>query len=238
MAPDPFLPPERVFPHQRYVAAHGQVVDIATGWWGRARRLWRRWLVVVSAGVAIAVAGGAAAATLHPTKGPVPEVHGTPDFAAAPDFISVSSGGKVVGFVPRRYVIPQRAGAPSAPSVVAPVFGSNLKTVVGHLYPGVGYVALGTNPNSVECKTISVYDGSATTSTIPCPSVVETVPDIIGLSTPAGVVQLEERGLLANVVNAHSSVPRGHIVRVSPAAGSREPARTEVTVVNSLGPSG
>jgi beta-lactam-binding protein with PASTA domain len=78
---------------------------------------------------------------------------------------------------------------------------------------------------------------NGTTSTIPCPSVTETVPNVVGMNTPTGVVRVQEAGLAPVPQNEHSrKVPNGYIIGTSPSAGTRVPARTQVIVFNSLGP--
>jgi hypothetical protein len=177
------------------------------------------------------------------TKGTVPSstTHGTFDTKKVPDFIAtLGRNGQVVGYVPREYLIPS-TNQPVKVGDVAPVYAANLKTLVGHMYPGVGFVPLGKSIQTLPCNPITFFGavsgGSVTTSTAPCPSVTETVPNVVGRSTPTGVGMLQQAGVMADVENEHSrSVPGGHIVRTSPSAGARVPARTPVLVINSLGP--
>ncbi len=221
------LPPERPLPHQRHAAARAQLERYATSRRERIVQRWRRAAVVLGLGLGLAVAGGAAAGTVY-----------TLDIQHAPDFISVVAHGRIVGYVPRSYVLPSPVNTPVNQRLgqVAPVYGLDLKKLVGHMYPGVGFIPLGKSVTSEVCQPISTY-GSSTTSTIPCPSVTETVPNVVGMDTPAGVVALQQAGVMANVENEYSkSVPAGHIIRTSPSAGPRVPARTPVVVVNSLGP--
>jgi len=238
MTPFPQLPPDRSLPRQRHAAARAQLQRYATSRRERVVQRWRGAAVAMGLGLGLAVAGGAAAGTVYLTRGPIPTVNGRLDVALAPDFIRVASSGLAVGYVPKRYILPSGPGTPANGLVgeIAPVYGPDLKTLVGHMYPGIGYVALGTSLRSVSCTPESDEE-NGTTSTLPCPSVTETVPDVAGMSTPEGVVALQEAGVLAVVENAHSrAVPGGHIVRTSPRAGARVPARTPVVVVNSLGP--
>jgi len=116
------------------------------------------------------------------------------------------------------------------------VYGPDLKKLVGHMYPGVGFVPLGKSITSVPCMPVTMTE-NGTTSTTPCPSVTETVPNVVGMNTPTGVVSVQSGGLQPIPQNEHSrTIPNGEIIRTSPPAGTRVPARTEVTVFNSLGP--
>jgi hypothetical protein len=233
------LPPERSLPRQRHAAARAQLERFATSRRERLHQRWRRTAVVLGLGLGLTVAGGAAAGTIYLTKGTVPTVNGTLDFRHAPDFISVGSSGIVVGYVPKQYLIPSPANTPINPlfGQVAPVYGPDLKKLVGHMYPGVGFVPLYKSPSSVACQPLTTFDGSGTTSSIPCPSVTDTVPNVVGMYTPTGAAELSRNGFTMSFENEHSqSVPAGHIVRTSPSAGAKASARTPVVVINSLGP--
>ena len=232
------LPQERDLPSGRQRAARSQLEQYAKGWRERMAQRWGRSAAVLGLGVGLAVAGGAAASTIYLTKGPVPIVNGQMDTSRAPDFISVVSGNKVVGYVPRRYVLPPspQSQADQLIGQAAPVYGPDLKTLVGHMYAGVGFVPLGKSPSSMPCTPIRTFS-NGTTSTVPCPSETETVPDVVGLATPTGVGKVQAAGLEPVPENEHSStVPNGQVVRTSPAAGSRLSARSPVIIFNSLGP--
>lgn len=232
------LPPERPLPHPRHVAARAQLEHYATSRRERLVQRWRRAAVLFGLGLGLAVAGGAAAGTVYLTKGPIPTVNGRLDLHHAPDFISAIADGKVVGYVPRSYLLPTPPHTPVDQRLtgVAPVYGPHLKKLVGHMYPGVGFVPLGKSITSVACQPEGSIE-NGTTSTIPCPSITETVPDVTGMTTPAGVVKVQAAGLQPVPENEHSrSVPNGSIVGTSPPAGARVPARTRVIVFNSLGP--
>jgi PASTA domain len=229
------LPTEQPLRPRRHAAARSQLERCATSWRERLGRRWHHLGIVLGLGIGLSVAGGATAGTIYLTKGPVPSAHGQPDFQRAPAFVEVDANTKV-GYVPRKYVVPS---APNTPvnrllNAIAPVYSPNLKTLIGHLYPGIGFIPLGLNPHSVPCLPI-VENG--TTSTIPCRSTTKTVPDIVGMDTPDGMAILLTGGMLVISANAHSrSVPVGHIISTSPAPGSKFPASTPVTVVNSIGP--
>lgn len=234
------LPPERDLPSERQRAARSQLEHYAKGWRQRIAQRWGRRAAVLGLGVGLAVAGAAAASTIYLTKGPVPTVNGQFDINHAPDFISVVSGDKIVGYVPRKYVLPsprtQSVANSSLIGQVIPVYGPDLKTLVGHMYPGVGFVPLGKSPSDVPCTQVSTME-NGTTSTVPCPSVSETVPNVVGLATPTGVGKVQAAGLEPVPENEHSAtVPNGQVVRTSPPAGTRLSARSPVIVFNSLGP--
>lgn len=232
------LPPQRELRPERRTAARSQLEQYAKGWRERIAQRWGRWAAVLGLGVGLAVAGGAAASTIYLTKGPVPTVNGRIDIQRVPDFISVTSGGRIVGYVPRKYVLPSRLQTTTGSLIgqVAPVYGPDLKRLVGHMYPGVGFVPIGQNPSSVPCRPVFI-SGNGTTSTIPCPSVSETVPDVVGLATPTGVGKVQAAGLEPVPENEHSSaVPNGQIVGTSPPAGTKLSARSPVIIFNSLGP--
>jgi hypothetical protein len=91
----------------------------------------------------------------HPTKGPVPESATPPEGgetndALWPDFVSVwgSDGVTIAGYAPKRYLLEPGShltpGSPSNPPQTepVPVYGEDLVTLVGHMVPGVGFVAL------------------------------------------------------------------------------------------------
>ena len=183
--------------------------------------------------------------TVGMTKGTIPSsTNGTIDSKNVPDFISaLGRDGKIVGYIPRAYLVPPLANDPLGSKIgsVAPVYASNPKTLVGHMYPGVGFVIVGRSPASQPCIPTTTFaqaaDDRVTTSTIACPSTVETVPNVIGSYLPTAMGQLSGESLAANISYVHlSSVSAGHVIRVAPEPGSRVPARSVVTVVSSLGP--
>lgn len=231
------VPPERSLPARRQVVARAQLEQHATSWRERLGRRWHHLGVVIALGIGFSVAGGATAGTIYLTKGPIPTVNGQLDTQRAPDFIRIATSG-VTGYVPRAYILPPEPNKPGNALLlsVAPVYGSDLKTLIGHMYPGVGFVPLGKSPADEPCLRGSVTE-NGTTSTIPCPSVTETVPDVVGWSTPTAMGALSQSGLSAIPENAHSpTVPAGHVIRTSLDPGSRVPARSEILVFNSLGP--
>ena len=231
------LPPLRPMPTARHHAARRQLEDVVVSaprsWWRLSRR--------VTGGVAIGLvlAGSAAATVLLTSKGPIPFASsGSIAWNKVPDYISVSSEGKIVGYAPRADVLlPPSATDRPIPigfgATPIPVYSSNLHTLVGHLYPDLGYVALGVSPSSIACEPITVYEG-ASTHNIACPSVTVTLPDLIGMSTPTAAAKLSGLGLIVNVINSSSSsAPKGTVITMSPGPGSVIASRSIVTIENS-----
>lgn len=125
---------------------------------------------IVAASIGIASLPSASGTASAPTMGPIPtsaiSSNGTTDWSQVPDYVSVTSDNQIVGYVPKSDLMPTPAGqaipnqTPSnsdqppplseRPQVaVVTVYGSNLSTVVGHMYPGKGFVPEGTDPSSV-----------------------------------------------------------------------------------------
>jgi hypothetical protein len=177
------------------------------------------------------------------TKGTIPpSTDGTIDTKKVPDFISaLGRDGEIVGYIPRAYLLPRLPNQPvnSELGAIAPVYAGNLKTLVGHMYPGVGFVALGSSPVSQPCTPITTFGktagGQVTTGSIACPSTVETVPNIVGSYTPTAMGQLSGDSLQASIRYVHTcSVTGGHVISVTPAPGSKLAARSPVEVVSSI----
>ena len=120
-------------------------------------------------GIGLVVAGSATAGVFIQSKGPVPAVvHGKRPWNLVPDYISVAGpNGKVVGNAPRSdLLLPPSLDAPvpnGFGSTPVTVYASNLTTLVGHLYPSIGYVPLGSSPYSAICKPGDEYNGSTKT---------------------------------------------------------------------------
>lgn len=102
------------------------------------------------------LAAGSALADLNgPTRGVIPPdarlADGELDLSKVPDFIvALGRDGQPVGYVSKDLVlVPQvdDTGRPVAPTI--PVYGDDLTTVVGHMVPDRGFVALGTDDASV-----------------------------------------------------------------------------------------
>lgn len=123
-------------------------------------------LIVLTA-VAVLAPRTSAAAPGHLTKGPIPQAaylaNGI-DAALVPDFVPVwgRDGTTVAGYIPKAYIL-----GPTLPTVtssrpegdIAPVYSDDLATLVGHMYPSRGFVALGVDPASIP--TFPVQQGPA-----------------------------------------------------------------------------
>jgi hypothetical protein len=82
------------------------------------------------------------------TKGRVPQSAFTPngavDTSQVPDYVSVEDKtGTVVGYAPKDDLFPTPGQPISADQRVIPVYDSSLSKIIGHVYPGVGYVPHG-----------------------------------------------------------------------------------------------
>jgi hypothetical protein len=175
-----------------------------------------------------------------PTKGGMPYCPGTRTCDAynkLPDFLSVIIGPGVLGYTPKAYVAAPN-GSTNSPLLgrAQPVYASNLTTLLGHEYPGIGYVALGDSPWTQPCHTEYVYEG-ITKGTIPCQSTTLVLPNVVGMVTPTAVGQLSGLGVDVVIQNVHSrKIPVGHIVSTSPAGGAivhaRQPVIVDISVSN------
>lgn len=81
------------------------------------------------------------------TKGPIPDsawqVDGTIDMSQVPDFIPATDGDGIAGWISSADALPPD-GTKSPDEI--PVFADDLRTLVGHMFPGVGFVPLGADP--------------------------------------------------------------------------------------------
>jgi hypothetical protein len=198
-------------------------------------------LIVLVAFIGLATNGFGLASASGPTKGGMPSGWG-PRFAYSkiPDYLAVSIGPNETGYTPKAYIVsPSGSSNDPLDGRIAPIYASNLTTLLGHLYPGVGYVRLGSSPWSLPCvgeSTGSVNaNGTQTETSIPCPSTMLVLPNVVGMVTPTAVGKISGLGAAVVVVNVHSSsVPPGHIVAISPSGGTTVHARQQVIVENSL----
>jgi PASTA domain len=224
---------------------YGLFVSANREWTRAAIRRPRR--VAIGAAVVLIVVGGTVAGLDLSTAqtpqnqpsvgGPISVAHGKVN---APDYVAVIGQGKVAGYVASAYLFPS---APNDSHVgqVAPVYARDLHTLVGHEYPGVGFVPLGVSWTSLPCTMggtmSSSENGQIQTTRIACPSTIETVPNIVGVVTPTAMGLLSSRSLTASIRYVHSrSIAAGHIVSVAPTPGSKVHARSTLTVESSLGP--
>ena len=150
-------------------------------------------LALSSAAWAGLTVGPARAATgaSAPTVGTIPDSAWGPggqvDLSQVPDFVPALSDGRVVGYVSKTQLFPSTPvaspdrsqattglstyHAPTATDqaaanakLVKTVYASNLTTVVGHMYPGIGFVPDGQTPPAMPSSppTTVAGDGSPT----------------------------------------------------------------------------
>lgn len=118
-------------------------------------------------------------ATVGTIPGSALKAGGGVDLSKVPDFVPALSNGKVVGYIPKSELFPTQPVAPKSADTgssqapyVAPtaadeaaqnaelvktVYGPDLVTVVGHMYPGVGFVPLGGTPGPSTVTTVTGY---------------------------------------------------------------------------------
>jgi hypothetical protein len=205
--------------------------------------------VALGAAMMIAVVGGGAV-LLHVFLASTPNAQSRPTVGGpitysngrvkGPDFVAVEGKGKIAGYEPISYLFPTN---PSGSQVgeVAPVYARDLHTLVGHEYPGVGFVPLGQSWTSEPCAHEATSEisanGQMVTTSIACPSMLETVPNVVGSVTPTAMGMLSSMSLSPRIKYVHSAtIAGGHIVSMAPAPGTKVHARAIVTVVSSLGP--
>ena len=115
----------------------------------------------IALGVVLVVAGLAACSPLA-SKGtmPPPGPNGEVDVESAPEFIAVAGrDGSVVGYVRKELLLP--AEGPGRRGVdPMPVYGEDLRTVVGQMVPGKGFVAVGVDPATVPDIPVQVANAS------------------------------------------------------------------------------
>ena len=84
---------------------------------------------------------------------PPPGANGQVDASAMPDFIAVAGDVGQVGWV-------ERAAVTDPSDRAWPVYADDLRTVVGQLVPGKGFVPAGVDPNTVPKKDVQVAPAS------------------------------------------------------------------------------
>jgi hypothetical protein len=89
---------------------------------------------------------------------PPPGSGGRIDPSAVPDFVAVAGkDGGIVGYVSKRYVLPDSSALPRLPNNESwPVYAADLRTVVGHMVTDKGFVPLGVDPNDVSAPPVVV----------------------------------------------------------------------------------
>jgi hypothetical protein len=194
-------------------------------------------LVVV---VGFATNGFGAFSASSPTKGGLPySQNAVIPYKKIPDYVSVYIGRNAIGYTPKAY-LNAPSGSTNNPLLgrIMPIYASNLTTLLGHEYPGVGYVPLGDSPWSLACQPEHVSNQSVANGQtiveivqIPCPSTTMALPDVVGMVTPTAVGELSGLGLDVVIQNVeHSSTPVGHIVSTSPQGGATVHARQQIVV--------
>lgn len=93
--------------------------------------------------------------TGQPTRGRIPDdavdADGYLDLDKVPDYVpALGRDGATVGWMRKADALPSTSNEP------APVFGDDLRTLVGHMYPARGFVPLGTDPGSVPAIEVEI----------------------------------------------------------------------------------
>lgn len=202
----------------------------------RARVLGPAAIIVFIMFVVVATNGFDTFPAPGPTKGAMPyEPHRTVPYNTLPDFLAVYVGPGTVGYTPKAYLTAPN-GAFNTPLLgsVAPVYASNLTTLLGHEYPGVGFVPLGRSPWAEQCHPERAVERSASrtiTRRFPCPSATFVLPRVDGMVTPTAVGKLSGLGVSVVIHDVHSSsIPPGHVVSTLPLGGATVHARQQVIV--------
>lgn len=93
---------------------------------------------------------------------PPPGPSGQVDPSKVPDFIAVAgSDGSIAGYVRKEAVLPAGGAAVGQPSDRSwPVYGEDLRTVVGQMVPGKGFVPAGVDPATVSAIPVEVAPSS------------------------------------------------------------------------------
>jgi len=99
------------------------------------------------------------------TKGRIPNeafgTDGTIDASLVPDFVAVYSrdGESIAGYVPKSYLVGSKrftvvGSRPEMPEI--PVVGDDLKSIVGRMVPGIGFVPAGVDAGSLRAIPVEV----------------------------------------------------------------------------------
>lgn len=126
------------------------------------RKRWIGSVVALSALAVVAYASTTGAQTRESssaTKGTIPEAAWTergPDPEMVPDYISVlGNDGEVAGYIEKKLAL----SPPDDESTIIPVYGEDLRTIVGNFYPNRGFVPLGTDYRDVPTTPITTSVG-------------------------------------------------------------------------------
>ena len=113
----------------------------------------RRGMMPAIALIGIVMASGCTPAATKGTM-PPPGPDGVVDASTAPDFLAVAGrDGGIVGYARKEDVL-----GPHASTV--PVYGDDLRTVVGQMVPGRGFVPTGVDPSAVPTLAVQVGPSS------------------------------------------------------------------------------
>jgi len=110
------------------------------------------------------------------TRGPIPEsarqADGSIDRTQIPDFIPATDGDRQAGWISSGDVVP--AAGEARPEIIN-VYGDDLVTLVGHMYPEVGFVALGAEadllPPSGQDRDLTILVRNVSD----CPAILEII---------------------------------------------------------------
>jgi hypothetical protein len=125
----------------------------------RGRTTHLSFVLTIAGSLTIAAAATAAAGSPLPSKGTIPDAawssSGALDLNLVPDFVSqLGRDGSPVGYVSRQAMLDPSGGERDVlgrPTAATwPVYGDDLKTVVGHLVPDKGFIPLGVDPATVD----------------------------------------------------------------------------------------
>ncbi len=112
-------------------------------------------LLVLSVAALIVVA-----CTPTGSKGTMPPAgpDGNIDRDSAPDFIAVAVGNRdEVGYVPKQFLLPEPTTSTELPHGDPwPVYAEDLRTLIGHMIPGKGFVPVGVDPATIPDRPVQM----------------------------------------------------------------------------------
>lgn len=122
----------------------------------------KRWLVVIALSAVVALITIPALSGPNQSFGGIPDEafldNGMVDVSQLPDFIGVSGpNGDTVGYVASDSLFDANGVDQSSTSILTVV--DEAGDVVGHLYPGRGFIEVGVNPDEVPKVPVTVYEG-------------------------------------------------------------------------------
>jgi hypothetical protein len=108
--------------------------------------MWGRLAMILGLVTAIGLLGACGPTTTKGTM-PPPGPDGEMDPSQVPDFIGVAApDGGIAGWVPKSYLL----DGPSFPDAAdIPVYADDLRTLIGHMVAGKGFVPLGVDPAAI-----------------------------------------------------------------------------------------